>query len=139
MVEWPTFNNYNANIVCSKITIVKTKIQWLLFMEIWLDGHASTLDGCAGLVWMHVQNYTIQILTNIINVKHLLYSYANVMQQLDNSSCRFFTRAYAIDITFKFNIEKSTYNVPQMQSHLHNNINYKTTYPFPKYSHSNTL
>jgi len=35
-----------------------------------------------------------------MNVKHLLYSYANVMQQLDNSSCGFFTIAYASNTTF---------------------------------------
>ncbi len=61
------------------------------------------------------------------------------MQQLNNSSCGLFTIAYAIDITFGLNLKKSTYNVPHMQSHLHNNINNKTIYPFPKYSHSNTL
>ncbi len=69
----------------------------------------------------------------------LLYSYANVMQQLDSSSCGLFTIAYATNITFELNLEKSIYNVPQMQSHLHNNINNKTISPFPKYSHSNTL
>ncbi len=84
-------------------------------------------------------NYTIQLLTNIINVKHLLYSYANVIQQLDNSSCKLFTIAYATDITFGFNPKKSTHNVPQMRSHLHSDINNKTIYPFPKYSYSNTL
>ncbi len=46
-------------------------------------------------------NDTIQLLTNIINVKHLLYSYANVMQQPDSSSYGLFTIAYATDITFE--------------------------------------
>ncbi len=69
----------------------------------------------------------------------LLYLYASVMQQLDNSSCGLFTIAYATDIAFEVNPKKSIYNVPQMQSHLHNNINNKTISPFPKYSHSNTL
>jgi hypothetical protein len=69
----------------------------------------------------------------------LLYSYANVMQQPDNSSCGLFTITYATDITFELNLEESIYNVPQMQSHLHNNINNKIIFPFPKYSHSNTL
>jgi len=70
----------------------------------------------------------------------LLYSYANVMQEPDNSSsCGLFTITYAIDITLEQNLEKSIYNVRQMQSHLHNNINNKIIFPFPKYSHSNTL
>jgi hypothetical protein len=84
-------------------------------------------------------NNTIQLLTTIINVKHLLYSYANVMQQPNNSSCKLFTITYAIDIAFELNLKKSIYHVPQMQSHLHNNINNETLSPFPKYSHSNTL
>jgi hypothetical protein len=84
-------------------------------------------------------NDTIQLLTNIINVKYLLYSYANVMQQPDSSSCKLSTITYATDITFELNLEKSIYNVPQMRSHLHNNINNKTISPFTKYSRSNTL
>jgi hypothetical protein len=78
-------------------------------------------------------NNTIQLLTNIINVKHLLYSYANVMQQPNNSSCGLFTIAYATNIAFELNPKKSIYNVPEMQLHLHNNINNKTISPFPKY------
>ncbi len=35
-------------------------------------------------------NNNIQLLTNIINVKHVLYSDANVMKQLNNSSCKLF-------------------------------------------------
>jgi hypothetical protein len=62
-----------------------------------------------------LQTSTIQLLTNIINVKHLLYSYANVMQQLDNSSCKFFITAYVANTTFGLNLEQSIYNVPQMQ------------------------
>ncbi len=80
-------------------------------------------------------NDTIQLLTNIINVKHLLYSYVNVMQQLDNSSCKIFTIAYAINITFGLNLEQSLYNMTQMRLYLHNNINSKTISPFPKYAH----
>ncbi len=60
------------------------------------------------------------------------------MQQPDNSSYALFIITYATAITFGFNPEKSTYNVSQMQSHLHNNINNKTIYPFPKDSHLNT-
>jgi hypothetical protein len=68
----------------------------------------------------NLPNDTIQLLTNIINVKHLLYSYANVMQQLDNSSCELFSITYATNITFELNPKIYIYNVPQMQLHLHN-------------------
>ncbi len=54
---------------------------------------------------------------------------------LDNSSCKLFTIAYATNITFGLNLEQSLYNVTQMRLHLHNNINNKTISPFPKYSH----
>jgi len=84
-------------------------------------------------------NDIIQLLINIINVKHLLYLYVNVLQQPDSASCRFFTITYATNIAFELNPKKSIYNVPQMRSHLHNNINNKTISPFLKYSHLNTL
>ncbi len=51
------------------------------------------------LIMKKLPNNTIQLLTNIINVKHLLYSYANVMQQPDNSSCELFTITYATNVT----------------------------------------
>ncbi len=59
-----------------------------------------------------LSNDTIQLLTNIINIKHFLYLYANVMQQLDGSSCGLFTITYATNITFELNPEQSIYNVP---------------------------
>ncbi len=61
------------------------------------------------------------------------------MQQPDSSSFGLFTITYATNMTFGPNPKKSIYNVKQMQSHLHNNINNKTISPFPKYLHSNTL
>jgi hypothetical protein len=61
------------------------------------------------------------------------------MQQLDSSFCELFTIAYAYDITFGLDQEKSICNVSQMRSHLRNNINNETRFPFLKYSHSNTL
>jgi hypothetical protein len=76
-------------------------------------------------------NDTIQLLTNITNVKHLLYSYANVMQQSNSSSCGLFTITYATDITLELNFKKSIYNVRQIRSYLHNNVNNKTIFPFP--------
>ncbi len=45
---------------------------------------------------------TIQLLCKLINVNNLLHTYANVMQQIDNSSCGVFTIAYATDIAFGF-------------------------------------
>ncbi len=57
-------------------------------------------------------NDTIQLRINIINVKHFLYSYANVMQQLDGSAYGLFTITYAINITFELNPEQSIYNMP---------------------------
>ncbi len=62
----------------------------------------------------HLPNDTIQLSINIINLEHLLYKYANAIQQTNNSSCWVFTIAYVIDITFKLNYKQSIYNVPQM-------------------------
>jgi len=107
--------------------------------------HASTLNiHCTIydsniLTTKKLPNDTIQLLTNIINVKHLLYSYANVMQQPNNSSCGLLTITYVTNITFELNLEKSIYNVPRMWLHFHDNINNKTISPSPKYSHSSTL
>ncbi len=44
----------------------------------------------------------------------MLYTYANVMQQIDNSSCSVFTTTYAIDIVF--DPEKSQYVLTQMRN-----------------------
>jgi hypothetical protein len=51
----------------------------------------------------------IQLLCKVINANNLLYTYANVMQQIDNSSCGVFTITYAIDIAFGFDLEKFQY------------------------------
>jgi hypothetical protein len=59
-------------------------------------------------------NDSIQLLTKIINVKHLLYTYANVMQQIDNLSCDLFPMTYVANITFGFNLKQYLYNVPLM-------------------------
>jgi ASC-1-like (ASCH) protein len=61
---------------------------------------------------------TIQLLCKLINVNNLLYTYANVMQQIDNSSYGVFIIKYAIDISFGFDPEKSQYVLTQMQTHL---------------------
>jgi hypothetical protein len=39
----------------------------------------------------------------------LIYKYANVMQQIDNSLCGLFTIAYAIDITFGIELKINIY------------------------------
>ncbi len=49
---------------------------------------------------------TIQLLCKLINVNNLLYTYANVMYQINNSSYGVFTITYAIDISFGFDPEK---------------------------------
>jgi hypothetical protein len=115
------------------------KNHWIL-----VQMHASTLDlhyiiydSNRPTTIKKLPNNTIQLLINIISIKHLLYSYANVMQKLNNF-CELFTITYVTDVTFGLNPEKIIYNVSQMWSHLHHNINNKTIYPFPKYSHSNT-
>jgi hypothetical protein len=70
-------------------------------------------------------NNTIQLLCKLINVNNLLYTYANVMQQIDNSSCLCdaFTIAYAIDIAFLLNFKKIQYVLIELQTHLQNAIN----------------
>jgi hypothetical protein len=55
----------------------------------------------------NLPNNTIHLLINMINVKYLLYSYANVMQQPGNSSCELFTIAYATNTTFELNPKKN--------------------------------
>ncbi len=61
------------------------------------------------------------------------------MQQIDNSSCGLFIITCVVDITFRLNPEKPIYNVAQMQLHLHNNINNKYIFPFPKLYHNNKI
>jgi len=132
-----TIHRYLTN--CLQHTFINNN-HWIL-----VKIHASTLNLHCTIYDLNIPtmkklpNDTIQLLTNIINVKYLLYSYANVMQQPDSSSCKLSTITYATNITFELNLEKSIYNVPQMRSHLHNNINNKTISPFTKYSRSNTL
>ncbi len=105
---------------------------WILVQihESTLDLHCTIYDSNK-LTMKKLPNNTIQLLINIINVKHLQYSYANVVQPSNNSSCGLLTITYAIDITFVLNPKKSIYNVPQKQFHLHNNINNKTISPSP--------
>jgi len=80
-----------------------------------------------------LHNNTIQLLCKLIKVNNLLYTDANVMQQIYNSSCDVFIITYAIDIVFGFDFEKSQYVLTQMQTHLQNSINNKYIFPFSKY------
>ncbi len=76
---------------------------------------------------------TIQLLCKLINVNNLLYTNANVIQKIDNSSCGVFTIAYATDIAFEFDPEKSQCVLTQMQKKLRNSINNRYIFYFPKY------
>jgi hypothetical protein len=80
-------------------------------------------------------NNTIQLLCKLINVNNLLYTYANVMQQIDNSSCLCdaFTIAYAIDIAFLLNFKKIQYVLIELQTHLRNAINNMHIIPSQKW------
>jgi hypothetical protein len=76
---------------------------------------------------------TIQLLCKLINMNNLLYTYANVMQQIDNSSCDVFTITYATNIAFEFDPKKSQYVLTQIRTHLQNSINNRYILPFSKY------
>ncbi len=52
-------------------------------------------------------NDTIQLLRKLINVNNLSYTHANVMKQINNSSCNVFTITYATDIAIGFDPKKS--------------------------------
>jgi hypothetical protein len=102
--------------------------------------HASIPNYIALIIWFrYIHNEkisydTIQLLTNIINIEHLLYTYVNMMQQIDDSFSDFFTIIYVTDIAFGLNLEQYIYNVTQMWFHSHNNIVNKNISPFPQTS-----
>jgi hypothetical protein len=56
-------------------------------------------------------------ISELMNIDNLNYTSANVMQQLDQSSCDSFAIAYVIDIAFNINEEKSKYAVSKMRQH----------------------
>jgi hypothetical protein len=82
-------------------------------------------------------NDIIQLLKKLTNVECLLYKYANVMQQIDSSSCGLFAIAYAINIAFGIDPKKSEYILSPMHIHLRNNINKIHIVSFPKYKNQN--
>jgi hypothetical protein len=53
------------------------------------------------------ENTTLKI-SKLLNIDHLNYIYANVMQQIDQSSCDLFVLAYTIDIAFSLNVENQS-------------------------------
>jgi len=77
------------------------------------------------------ENIILRI-SKLLSIDHLNYICANVMQQLDQSSCGLFVIAYAVDIALNLNVEKSKCVVFQMKQHLRNCLNAKYTIPFPK-------
>jgi hypothetical protein len=102
--------------------------------------HMSTLNLCCTIYDSHMPitktllSNIVQLLCKLIHVNNLLYTYVNVMQQIDNSSCPcVFTIAYATNIAFGFDREKSQYVLTKMQTHLGNSINNIYIFPFPKY------
>ncbi len=69
----------------------------------------STLNLCCTIYDSHMPmtktllSNTVHLLCKLIHVNNLLYTYVNVMQQIDNSSCPcVFTIPYATDTAFGF-------------------------------------
>jgi hypothetical protein len=65
-----------------------------------------------------------------MDIQHLNYTCAKVMQQLDQSSCGLFTIAYVVDIAFNIDVQKSNYIVNEMRQHLNfiKNMKYITSF-----------
>jgi len=61
----------------------------------------------------NLPNDIVQLLIKLINVKHLLYMHANVMQHLDGLSCGIFKITCATNITFAQNLEQFIYIIPK--------------------------
>jgi hypothetical protein len=73
------------------------------------DFHCTIYDSHMPIIIKLFSNI-VQLLCKLINVNNLLYTYINVMQQIDNSSCPcVFTIAYATNIAFEFDPKKSLY------------------------------
>ncbi len=77
------------------------------------------------------ENTTLKI-SKLLNIDHLNYMYANVMQQSNQSQCGLFVIAYVVDIAFNLNVEKLRYVVYKMRQHLRNCLNAKYITSFPK-------
>ncbi len=74
--------------------------------------------------------YTKLKLSELMNIQHLNYTYVNVMQQPDQSSCGLFTIAYVVDIAFNIYVQKSNYITNEMRQHLNflKNMKYITSF-----------
>jgi hypothetical protein len=157
MVKWLTSWNHNANVIHSKTIVIRSPTTHIGFIYKYLNNcfqhvfinnnhwilikiHASIPNYIALIIWFrYIHNEkisydTIQLLTNIINIEHLLYTYVNMMQQIDDSFSDFFTIIYVTDIAFGLNLEQYIYNVTQMWFHSHNNIINKNISPFSQTS-----
>jgi len=69
----------------------------------------------------------------LLNIDHLNYIYANVMQQANQSQCGLFVIAYVVNIALNLHVEKSRYVVYKMRQHFKNCLNAKYITSFLKY------
>jgi hypothetical protein len=76
--------------------------------------------------------YTKLKRSELMNIQHVNYTYANVMQQPNQSSCALFTVAYVVDIAFNIDVQKSNYIINEMRQHLYFIKNMKYIIYFPK-------
>jgi len=62
-------------------------------------------------------------LSELMNIQHMDYTYANVMWQLDQSSCGLFVIDFVVDIAFNLDVQISNYIVNEIRKHLRNCFN----------------
>ncbi len=72
------------------------------------NSHCTIYDSNKPLI-RTLPNDIIQLFKKLAIFEHLLYKYANVIQQMDKSTCGIFTISYATNITFGIDLEKSRY------------------------------
>jgi hypothetical protein len=112
------YEQHTYAIIGKKCTCVKTHIlqrifinndNWILVkIHMWTPNLNCTIYYSHMSMMKKLPSDTIQLLCKLINVNNLLYTYANVMQQIDDSI------TYAIDIVFGFDPEKSQYVLTQL-------------------------
>ncbi len=68
-----------------------------------------------------------------MNINNLNYTYANVMQQPNQSSFGLFVIAYATDIALNINLKNSKYAVSKMKQHLKICLNQNNSLLFQKF------
>jgi hypothetical protein len=69
-------------------------------------------------------------LSELMNIQHMDYTYANVMWQLDQSSCGLFVIDFVVDIAFNLDVQISNYIVNEIRKHLRNCFNIIYIYNF---------